>query len=388
MKRIIAVLCIFSFLLGVLNCCAKDSSNDAESTTAFEHTLELTTEELTEDIELETEEITTTQPVTHVVAGEIIIDDGEYRYRINKTDFEKNFDEELLLKLSETIPMEFGYEDYDKWNFSANVILNDVLLGNESRIGYWIERYDFESEQAKKAQEEMMSYNEKIRLHEYFISDIPKINEYLIKLFGPDAGVIDKNDFEEYSVIANSEKHPFEDFNYKYNFRFFYLPESKLVVCGVNEFGDEDTRMPYMCDVKEKDGLYTVRAVSGWYGYYYGNYTFLTKQNDCFEALHWYTKGYLEECIYTIACDDDGNMYMKSTEKSYILPENAENNYYAVSDAEIKDSRYSSDELTVIDTLSKNEKVYSSGLYFGGGRIVVTEKYVGIVEEDLLKEIK
>lgn len=387
MKKIVAMLCVFCFLLGILNCCAKDSSNDAEASTAFEHVLESTTEELTEyieDVESKTEE-TTTQPLTHAPAGEIVIDNGKYRYKINKTDFEKRFDEELLLKLSETIPMEFGYEDYDKWDSSANVILNDVLLGNESRIGYWIEQYDFESEQAKKAKAEMMSYSEEMKFHEYFVTDIPKINEYLIKLFGPDAGVIDKDDFEEYSVIVNSEKSPFEDFNYKFNFRFFYLPESKLVICGVNEFGGEESRMPYMCDVREKDGLYIVRAVSGWYGYYYGNYTFLTKQNDCLEALGWDNRGYLEEVIYTIVCDDNGNMYMKSADISYILPENAEKNYYAVSDAQIKDSRYSSDELTVVDTLSKNEKVYSPGLDFEG-RIVVTEKYVGIVEEELLKE--
>ena len=389
MKKI-ALLCVLCFLLGVLNCCAKDSSNDAETTTVFEHTFELTTEELNEyieNVELETERITTTHPVSHAPAGEMIIDDGEYRYKISKTDFEKRFDEELLLQLSEMIPMGFGYEDYDKWDSSADVILNDVLLGNESRIGYWIERYDFESKQAKKAQAEMMSYSEENKFHEYFVTDISKINEYLIKLFGPNAGVIDKGDFEEYSVIANSEKHPFADFGYKYNYRFCYLPESKLVVCGINEFGDEETRMPYMCDVKEKDGLYIVRAVSGSFGCYMGNYNFLTKQNHCLENLRWYTKGYLEEWIYTIAIDDNGNMYMKSTEISYILPENAEKNYYAVSDAEIKNNRYSSDEFTVIGTLSKNEKFYSPIRDFEG-RKVVTESYIGFVDEDLVEEIK
>ena len=385
MKRIIAVLCVFCLFFGVLNCCTKDSSKEWKTTTAFENEPKKTTDALIEGTENSTEKITITQPVTHAKAGEIIIDDGEYRYKIYKTDFEKNFDEELLLKLSETIPMGFGYEDYDKWDSSANVVLNDVLLGNDSRIDCWIERYDFESKQAEKAKAEMMSYNKEIKFHEYFVTDIPKINDYLIKLFGPDTGVIDKDDFEEYSVIADSPKYPFEDLDYKFNFRFCYLPESKLVVCGVNEFGNEETRMPYMCDVKEKDGVYIVRAVSRLYGWYVGNYTFLTKQNDCLENLRWYTKGYLEEWIYTIACDDNGNMYMKSTEISYILPENAEKNYYAVSDAEIKDSRYSSDEMTVIDTLSKNEKVYSPGLDFYG-RIVVTEEYVGIVEEDLLKE--
>ncbi len=386
MKRIIAILCIFCLIFGVLNCCANDRSNEEETTTVSE-TISETTEALTEEIVTE-EIITTTQPMTHAKAGEIIIDDGEYRYKINKTDFEKRFDEELLLKLSETIPMEFGYEDYDKWDSSANVILNDVLYGCSDRYDCRLERYDFfESKQVEKAQAEMMSYSEEMRFHEYFVTDIPKINEYLIKLFGPDAGVIDKDDFEEYSVIANSEKSPFEDFNYKYNFRFAYLPENKLVVCGINEFRGEESRMPYMCDVKEKDGLYIVRAVSGWYGYYYGSYTFLTKQNDCFEALGWDNRGYLEEWIYTIACDDDGNMYMKSTEKSYILPENAEKNYYAVSDADIKEREYYTDEWTVVDTLSKNEKVYSPGLYYGGERLVVTEEYVGIVEEGLLKEI-
>ena len=55
-----------------------------------------------------------------------------------------------------------------------------MLLGNESRIGYWIEQYDFESEQAKKAKAEMMSYSEEMKFHEYFVTDIPKINEYLI----------------------------------------------------------------------------------------------------------------------------------------------------------------------------------------------------------------
>lgn len=374
MRKIILVLCVAFMIVSLLNCCAKDVVNKEETTSEV-------------SFEAATEEITITQPITHAEAGEIIIDNGEYRYKIYKTDFEKNFDEKLLLKLSETIPMEFGYEDYNKWDSSANVILNDALLGNYSRFDCRLERYEFESEQAKKAQEEMLSYSEEIKFHEYFFTDIFKINEYLIRSFGADAGVIDKNDFEEYSVIANSDKYPFEEFNYKYNYRFFYLPESELVVCGVNEFGCEESKMPYMCDVKEKDGLYIVRAVSGWYGYYYGNYTFLTKQNDCLDALGWDNRGYLEEWIYTIACDDNGDMYMKSTEISYILPENAEKNYYAISDAEIKNSRYSSDELTIIDTLSKNEKVYSPETDFEG-RFVVTEEYVGIVEEELLKEIE
>ncbi len=386
MRKIISVLCVMCILATLLNCCAKDSSNEGDTTTVFENVSETTSGALIEESESSTEEITTTQPVTHAEAGEIIIDDGEYRYRINKTDFEKNFDEELLLKLSETIPMEFGYEDYDKWNSSANIILNDVILGCSSRYDCGLERYDFESEQVKKAQAEMMSYSEEMKFHEYFVTDIPKINEYLIKLFGPDAGVIDKDNFERYSVITNSEKYPFED--YDYNYRFIYLPKSELVVCGVNEFLGEESKMPYMCDVKEKDGLYIVRAVSGWYGYYYGSYTFLTKQNDCLDALGWDNRGYLEEWIYTIACDDNGNMYMKSTEISYILPENAEKNYYAVSDAEIKVIKYYTDEWTDVDKLSKNEKVYSPGLYFGGDRLVVTEKYVGIVEEELLKEIE
>lgn len=386
MKRIIAVLCIFCLFSGVLNCCAKDSSNEGETTTVFENASEIITDTLIGETENLTEEITTKQPVTYANAGEIIIDDGEYRYKINKTDFEKRFDEELLLKLSDTIPMEFGYEDYDKWDSSANVILNDVLLGNYSRFDCRLERYDFESEQGKKAKSEMISYGVETKFHEYFVTDISNINEYLIKLFGPDAGVIDKNDFESYSVITNTEKYPFED--YDYNYRFIYLPETELVVCGVNEFLGEESRMPYMCDVKEKDGIYTVRAVSGWYGYYYGSYTFLTKQNDCFEALCWDNRGYLEEIIYTIACDGNGNMYMKSTEKSYILPENLKKNYYAISDADIKVREYYTDEWAVVDTLLKNEKVYSPGFHFIGERIVVTEEYIGVVEEKLLKEIE
>ncbi len=385
MKRIIAVLCIFCFFFGILNCCAKERSNEEETTTVFENASETITDALIEETENLTEEITTTQPVTHAKAGEIIIDDGEYRYKINKTDFEKKFDEELLLKLSDIIPMEFGYEDYDKWDSSANVILNDVLLGNYSRFDCRLERYDFESEQGKKAKSEMMNYSVEIKFHEYFVTDISNINEYLIKLFGPDAGVIEKDDFEGYGVIANSEKSPFKD--YGYNYRFIYLPESELVVCGINEFLDGEYKIPYMCDVREKDGLYIVRAVSGSYGYGSGN-DFLRRQNDALENLGWYTKGYLEEVICTIACDDNDNMYMKSTEISYILPENAKKNYYAVSNADIKVREYYTDEWTVVDTLSKNEKVYSPGLYFGGERFVVTEEYVGIVEEELLKEIE
>ena len=380
MNRIISILMIAIVVVLMFSCCTKDRSNEEVTTTVLKTISETVSE-------TSLEEITTTQPMTHAESGEIIIDDGEYRYKINKTDFEKHFDEELLLNISEIIPMEFGYEDYDKWDASANIILNDVILGTHSRFDCRLERYDFESEQEKTAKAEMMSYNETIKLHEYFVTEISNINEYLIKLFGPDAGVIDKDDFEKYSVFANSEKHPFEDFNYKYNYRFFYLPESELVVCGVNEFLNEEHRMPYICDVQKKGSLYIVRAVSGTEGISLGDYSFLGKQNDALENLGWYTDGWLEEWIYTIACDVNGNMYIESTEISYILPENAEKNYYAVSDAEIKDSRYSSDELTVIDTLSKNEKVYSPGTDFEG-RIVVTKEYVGIVEEELLKEIE
>ena len=76
-----------------------------------------------------------------------------------KTDYKKNFSQEVLNEIYDLIPMyfglSFGCNDYDNWNGNPNAVLNDIYTS----MGYWmIESYDYGSEEVENAIEELVAY--------------------------------------------------------------------------------------------------------------------------------------------------------------------------------------------------------------------------------------
>ncbi len=390
MKKLISILTVVSVLLLMFSCCEKENPEDKTTTAATTQTVteKATQAETTKNTESETELITTTRPAAPAKAGKYIIDDGENRYIIEKTAFEKNYSEEFLLKIYNMLPMDYGYENYYNWNGKANEILNDATICCYSSRNWWFERFDYGSEQKKVAKEEIMSYGEDIKCHEYAVTDIDKINEFLVRSFGPNADVIEKEDFEYYGEIAKSGKYVFEDFDY--NHRYFYLPESELVICCINEFRGEETRLPYIYDIQEKDGLYIVKALTGREDLSFADGTFMSKQNGAWNSLNSSTNGWLDDWTFYIASDKYGDLYMNNVETSCVLPENVQMNYVVSSseNVEVKTQKYCSSDWEVIDTLSPNEKIYSMRSYFSDMRYVITPQYVGLVDKEYLIEIE
>ena len=60
--------------------------------------------------------------------NKLILDNGIYRYEIEKTDFEKAYSKELLLQFANMLSMDFGVEDYYDWNTTGENVFKDIFV--------------------------------------------------------------------------------------------------------------------------------------------------------------------------------------------------------------------------------------------------------------------
>lgn len=355
MKKLFALFLLFCILISSLTACksediseetTKASTSTTEQTETTAEQTQKTTEEQTEPIKTET----------------IRISNEKYQFTFEKTNFEDNYSEEFLKELSILIPMDFGYEDYENWNGTPNEILNDVYHGGY----YWrIGGYDYKSEEWNAAKSEIEKNLGKGEYSEYIVTDIDKVNSYLRDLYGPEARVFNVEDFDTCSEIKTNNDSIFID--YDWSFIFVYLPESELVVQFARETYGGEMEPVHICDIETLNDCYVVEAVEEVYGRY---------------CIHY---------ILKIACDDNGDLYMKSADVSYILPDNVEMNRKVTSDeavnVEVRNSF--TGEWYVVDTLSNGEEFYSDGAYYNRDYVsVITEEYYGRIEKKYVTEIE
>lgn len=387
MKRIISVMAILAILFSVLGACKEKikpetTTSPAPSTsTTAEKTIEATTV-MTETTRAETTTENQTSKVnltgknnTPETEDDFQVKDTEkyiaYKFEFEiegcqKTEYEKNYSSEVLTEIYELIPMcfglTFGYDDYDNWDGTPNTVLNDIYHS----MGYWmIDCYDYDSEEIKRASEELNANPYGHENREGFYTSVEKINAFLREVYGPDARVFKAEDFDTYDEIKTSEESVF--INYDYSFRFVYLPESDIVRCFARETWGGETEGICVCDVRMSNGDYIAEVV---FNTYYG---------------------YRAKYIMTMSCESNGNIYVKNVEDFYILPDGAKNNIKVISeDVEVKYRKYNSGNWVIVDTLSVGDEVYSTGGTYENDDYVwiVTEEYRGRVEKKYVTEIE
>ncbi len=320
MRKIISVLCVMCIVAALLNCCANDSLNDEKesSTSVFATDVKKSTEITAKT----TENKSVTQAKNSTKTETIKIKNAEYSFTIQKTDFEKNYSEEMLMNISSLVPMEFGLDDYDNWNGTPNEVINDVLrCMKSSRNNWFFERYDSDSPEHTAARNEMLKNPfEQSDMDSFVVTDIEKINKFLSEKFGSEVRQFKPEDFETYNEVKVSD----EPISLGYLFptyRYVYLPESEMVACFVEYFTGSESPAAYIYDIQTADGSYIVKAVSGSGNYGENGDTFAGMQSDALEMFGQYTEGWLDNYTLTLALDKNGNLYMKSVEKTRILPD-------------------------------------------------------------------
>ena len=78
------------------------------------------------------EEETSTQPETDITVVEneyesVIVESDNYKFTLKKSDFENNYSEDILMKISNLIPLEYGKNDYENWNGTPEEVINDAI---------------------------------------------------------------------------------------------------------------------------------------------------------------------------------------------------------------------------------------------------------------------
>lgn len=322
MRKIISILCVMCILMPILNSCAKKNTNDEvhSSTTNSSITDVTVTNEITT---VTTKNENTTQTKAETKTETIRIKNGNYSFTIQKTDFEKNYSEETLMKISRLVPMEFGLDDYDNWNGTPNEVVNDVLCCmKNSRNDWFFERYDSDSPEYTAARCEMLKNPFKQSdLESFVVTDIESINKFLSKKFGSDVRQFKPEDFETYNEVKVSDEPISLGYLYP-TYRYVYLPESELVACFVEYFTGSEGPAAYIYDIQTVDGLYIVKAVSGSYNYGENGDTFAGMQSDALKNFGQYTEEGFDNYTMTLAYDNNGNLYTKSVDKTQIFPDN------------------------------------------------------------------
>lgn len=322
MRKIIFALCIVCVMVMLLNCCANNSLNDevqssttSESVTDAPKTNGITAEATKEEKATQSESVIKTETIT--------IKNEKYSFTIQKTDFEKNYSEEILMNISRLVPMGFGLDDYDNWNGTPNEVINDVLrCVRVSRNNWFFERYDSDSPEHTAARNEISKNPFKQSdMDSFVVTDIEKINKFLSERFGSEVRQFKPEDFETYNEVKVSDEPISLGYLYP-TYRYVYLPESELVACFVEYFTGSECPAAYIYDIQTVDGSYIVKAVSGSDNYGENGDTFAGMQSDALEMFGQYTEGWLDNYTLTLVLDKNGNLYMKSVEKTQLLPDN------------------------------------------------------------------
>lgn len=386
MRRFIAVMMIVAVLFLSVSGCENEVENE---TTTSALTTQLQTEKETETEIPSTEEETTEKPIVNIKSGKIKIENERYGFTIQKTEFEKNYSEEILMDITRLVPMLYGYDDYENWNGTPNEVINDALWCMQaSRNNWFFERYDSDTVQWKAAYNEMQKNPYRIS-DDFVITDVESINNYLEDRFGSQVRKFKASDFDTYNEVKISDDSITEEFDLL-SYRYTYLPECGLIACFMSETTGFESNAAYIYDIQTVDGTYVVKAVSGSENYLEKSDTFEDIQASSLKQLNGYTEEYLRDFTMTVAYDDNGNSYMKSVKSKYVLAENVKNNYKVVTDGspiELRRTELFSKRDTVVEMIPNGAEIYVTDN--GGYKAwVITEEHYGYVEKEFLVPIK
>lgn len=380
MKKLVAIFIICSILLIVVTACKTEKTPENTINTQAE-------------IETTAKTLLTTERETEVSTGTIeteIIKNEKYSFTFEKTDFEHNYSEDFLMEVSNLVPMEFGYDDYDNWNGTPNEVVNDVLYCMKPSRGHWFfYRYSTDSPQWVAAEKEMSTYPYEV-WDDYVVTDINCINKFIEENFGPQARQFKPEDFDTYSEVVTENGSVTEGFDLP-SYRYIYLPGSEMVLCYMSETTSFGVPAAYIYDIQTIDDKYVVKAVSGSDNYIGNTDTFDGIQDDTLKMFREYTDESLADYTMILMRSKNGGLYVSSVTKKYILADNIKFNYKVTTNGEavdVKYQKYFSKGMETVGTLSDGDKVYVDDMEMLGKRFVITEEFAGWVETKYLIPIE
>ena len=109
---------------------------------------------------------------------------------------------------------------------------------------------------------------------------------------------------------------------------------------------------------------------------------------------HTINRGMLPARKYKFGCTSDGDVYLKSVDRSFLIAENAKCDFIVTQIAEVKNKKANSEEYRVIGTIPKGTKVLRIPFYANretsqkGMCFVVSKAYSGFVAEEYLKALE
>ena len=108
------------------------------------------------------------------------------------------------------------------------------------------------------------------------------------------------------------------------------------------------------------------------------------------EELNRNIRKFMQTKVYKFGCTDDGDVYLKSVDKKYLIADNAEYNFIIESDkpVEVENKKASTEEYKIIDKLPAGTKILVGSKWERiGWTEIITEDYWGFVETKYIKEI-
>lgn len=377
------------FIMGICFCllltsCGK--SDNKEETTSTNAVTECTTvTETTTEIITEA----TTQNNITLKKDKLILDNGKYRYEIEKTDFEEAYPEELLLQFASMLSMNFGVEDYYDWNTTGENVFVDVRHCCLSMNNFIKKKSLFDYDNSQDICQKLMddAQLEELRGVETFTFSLHEYNDYLKDLFGPDVIQLEISDFET-AKSAKEKGLPLSGDISEGDYRCFYsgVDDIVLVQCCPTDFASYGE---YVYDIREKEGNYSVYTIGSFEMIEYEE-TLKKYQQNMLEELNRNIRKFMQTKVYKFGCNDDGDVYLKSVDKKYLIADNAEYNFIIESDkpVEVENKKASTEEYKIIDKLPAGTKILVGSKWERiGWTEIITEDYLGFVETKYIKEI-
>lgn len=142
-------------------------------------------------------------------------------------------------------------------------------------------------------------------------------------------------------------------------------------------------------NIQEKEGNYYVYTIGSFEMIEYEE-TLEKYQQTMLEELNRHIHKFMQTKVYKFGCTDDGDVYLKSVDKKYLIADNAEYNFIIESDkpVEVENKKASTEEYKIIDKLPDGTKILVGSKWERiGWTEIITEDYLGFVETKYIKEI-
>ena len=142
-------------------------------------------------------------------------------------------------------------------------------------------------------------------------------------------------------------------------------------------------------NIQEKEGNYYVYTIGSFEMIEYEE-SLEKYQQTMLEELNRHIHKFMQTKVYKFGCTDDGDVYLKSVDKKYLIADNAEYNFIIESDkpVEVENKKASTEEYKIIDKLPDGTKILVGSKWERiGWTEIITEDYLGFVETKYIKEI-